>query len=218
MQAKALRAKSLLLAVFALTILNISVLSVSATATYTISHPYSDFNSVTATKRNIPEGNYTAPWRAIVTPSVTWNKTTSTPYMKVHFQNVTDETKNFVSLQFLNTSNLYVIYGVDGDSGQQVGAGTYTMGESVTVYASIDGFRVNNGTVDVVEYFVTMFTIDGSGGAGGVDFSCLSGVVNIKFSSGSEFGLDLVFEMVPLIVAITLLGVVFKAFGKIGKT
>jgi len=205
-----------ILMVFALICLILSVSVIKANPTYTVSALYTDFNSVSWTEHDVPSGNYTVPYTVRVMPYLTLNST-GNPSAQIHFVNITNE----VDGELFGIS-LYKAGVIQVNSGVRTGVvvvatDVYTMEETITIRVQEDGFTVNNGTDTICEYFTTMFSIDGVYVRGVTAYTATAGYVNVEFSDGTEYGLDIINEILPAMVAITVLSSLLGALAVMTK-
>lgn len=209
MGSKGLRVKRILI-VFALIGLVFSVSMAKGAATQRVSVLYSDLNVDSWTEYEVPTGNYTTPYTVKITPSVTWNATTSNARFQLNFRNASATYQDYL-IEFSDAGVLVCVY-----NGTQVGATTFTMDTEITIKVQSDGYTVNNGSgVQVTFYGDFSFPIDGVFARGNVVDTTTAGTVIVEFNDGGDFGLDIITDMIPIIVTIAILGAVLKMFRKI---
>jgi len=215
------RAKRLFVAVLAL-ILIPSALIAQATPAYKISVIYTEFNSQTATEHTFPDSaNYTLPWKAEITNKLTYNETGAAQSAKILFCNASDSS-DLLDLMFNNCSTttgkgIVDVYQSYTGTGVKVGSFPYTYEKSATYLFSEDGLVVKNDTDTQFEFNFNAWTIDNVSVQGGSDFVATAGIMQLNFSSGAEYGLDIVFNMMPILVALSVIGMVVKMVNRMSK-
>ena len=213
------RVKHLIISLLALTIV-ISPLAVLGTPSYSVSVIYSEFNVATYTEHTFPsEGNYTLPWSVVVTNKLTYNETTDACNAKVRFQNGLNISEGVVDLQWfeptagIGTLDVYVS---ETDTGVKVGSLDYETDEEWTVNFASDGITLLNESGSQLEYNFNAFDINNVSVTGIVD-AVTAGFVQLDFSDTSEYGLDIISAMLPLLVTLTMFSVIIKSVNKLGK-
>ena len=213
-----LRRVNRILIVFALIGLLLGVVIAEGTATNNLSIPLTTINSGTPVEHNVAlEANYTAPYTITILPSLVWNETTDNPFLHVGFRNASNEVDGEMWEIWLAeepTATLRAQYGIVATM-NIVGSSNFTMGTEITVSVDTDGFSVHNGTDTVIEYFAPMFDINGLWAWGKVN-AATSGICNVEFSDGGDFGIDILISFMPLLVTIAVLGMVMKSFDRLG--
>ena len=216
MRQHTLRRVNQILIVFALISMLLTALITSATPTYNLSLVYSECNSAEWTEKDVPSGNYTAPYSITITPNIVWNETTANPQVTIHFRNVSNEINGeLFGVKLYETGSLQLLYG-NTTSVVVVGSSTYTLGTEIKVSVMLDGFKVHNGTAIVIEYYDAPHDINGFH-ASGVVFATESGSILFEFSDGGEYGIDILVSFMPLLVTLAVLGMVMKSFDRLGS-
>lgn len=213
MDSKQFRVKRILIVFALIGLVMSSVANVKANPTYSISDLYSVYNSSSWTEKDVPSGNYTAPYSIIVNADITWNGTTSNAQFTATFRNISNEVDGeLFGVKFLDSGVMQLLAGTTA-SVNVVGSSTYTIGTDVKVSVAVDGIKCYNGSETFGEYYMTTFNVDGHHGSGGTDFMT-AGKVNYTYNDGGDYGLDIISSMVPVLVTIAVLGAVMKAFTK----
>lgn len=212
------RQKGVLLGVFALAILiGVMPTNVLSTASYSVSIVYTEFNSGTATEHTFPGGaNYTLPWKVVITNKLTYNETTSNPVAILLLCNASDK-DDLMDLMFQDTGVVDVYQSYTG-SGVKIGSFPWTTLIPATYTFSVDGLVVKNKTDTQFEFNFNAWPLRNVSAKGSAEDMVTAGTMQLDFSSGTgDFGLDIVFSVVPLMVTIAVLGMIIKMFDKMGK-
>lgn len=215
------RAKRLSVAVLALLILVPCANASLATASYKVSLLALEFNSTDYTEHNFPSNaNYTLPWRVELTNKLVYNETTESPSGKVLFQNMLNISEGILEIQWFETTDdkgLMDVYASETSSGNLIDTITYSIDELWTLKMSVDGFTYANASGVQIEFNFNGFGISNVSACGGIADSAESGFVQLEFSSGTEYGIDIVYAMMPLLLTLAVIGMVVKMVDRMGK-
>ena len=221
---KRARAKRRLLVVFlALAILIPAATGAAATANYRVSCIYSEFNVTTKTTHTFPEdATYTLPWQAVMTNKVTYNDTTTSPACKIGFVNAANISEGVVDFNWgkpdANGKGNLEVYIGEGTIGNLIDTVPFTIDQPLTIYLVADGITIKNSTDTQLEYNFKAFAICNVTACGSVADCAIAGFLQLEFSAGAEYGLDIVYAMIPLMITITVIGMVVRMMDKMGKS
>ena len=221
---KRVRAKRrLLVVVLALAILIPAATGALATVSYKVSCIYTEFNVTTKTTHTFPnDANYTLPWRAVMTNKVTYNDTTTSPACKIGFVNAANSSEGVMDFNWgkpdANGKGNLEVYIGEGTSGNLIDTVPFTIDQPLTIYIVADGITIKNSTDIQLEYNFKAFAICNVSASGSVADCATAGFLQIEFSSGAQYGLDIVYSMIPLMVTITVIGMIVKMMDRMGKS
>ncbi len=211
------RVKHLLITFLALFIV-ISPLAVLGTPSHGVSAIYTEFNSTVKTEHTFPsEANYTLPWTVEVVNGLTYNETTATPSAKIGFVNYENVSLGLIDLQFYEDGDLEV-YVSETDSGVKVGTLAYVADEEWSLAVADDGIKLSNSSGIQLDYNFLAFGIDKVTCNAGINDTATAGFIQLEFSDTSEFGLDIISAMLPLLVTLTMISIIIKSVNKLGAT
>jgi len=219
---KSVRAKRRLLVVFLALAILIPAVPVAATPAYSISVIYTEFNSLAWTEHTFPGGaNYTLPWQVKITNKLTYNETGAAQSAKLQFCNASNKDDLF-DLMFHNCSTTTKkgtvdVYQSYTGTGVKIGSFPYTYEEPATYYFSTDGVIVKNKTDTQFEFNFNAWTLLNVSAQGSTEFVATAGIMQLDLSSGAAYGLDIVYAMIPLMIMITVIGMIVKMVDKMGR-
>ena len=220
---KRARANRRLLVVFlALAILSPAATGALATANYKVSIVYTEFNVIDETEHTFPnDSNYTLPWRMDLINKLTYNDTTTNPGANLKFTNYENSSKGIIELYYFKPDaegkGSVNVYASETTVGNLIDIIPYTIDSPQTLSTVVDGITIKNATDTQLEYNFKAFGISNVSARGAVANCCTAGFMQLEFSSGSKYGLDIVYEMIPLMITLTVIGMVIKMVDKMGK-
>lgn len=227
MKGKALRAKSFPLVVFALIGLIFSASVVQGTATHTISLPHGDFFEVSdpiSTYIYDNETVYEPTWQAeIDLINLVWNQTTTNPTIHLKFASNASVIR-FVQMSFAKpnengTGNVVISSNSTGTGFVAHGTHLYTESSSWEIKLTIkeDETIVKNSTDTLVDFYRVGEPIENMSRWSATGYALTAGHMNVQFSEGGDYGLDLLYQMFPVFMALALIGSIFKYAKRLGK-